>query len=170
MRAPAAVYAFSSITFTPAGASGREGPTLSQALAYYEGIGSNPWVQDPAFFDVIGNGTQVRRLCVGACQTMHAARKDGSCMFLPSHCCMTCCSCALQVWVVPQTATYAFALAGAAGGGATNYDTAGGAGAALAASVRLARLDLVYLVVGQQGVNALYGGGGGALLPMELSC
>jgi hypothetical protein len=71
MNASDAVYAFTSITFTPAGASGRSGPTLPQALAYYAALGNNTWVQDPAFYDVIGNGTQVGRFCVS---------HDSSCM------------------------------------------------------------------------------------------
>ena len=73
------MYAFSSITFTPAGASGRSGPTLAQALAYYDATGSNTWVQHPAFYSVINNGTQVGRTVApihGACLTMRAACKQ----------------------------------------------------------------------------------------------
>jgi hypothetical protein len=73
---------------------------------------------------------------------------------------------ALQVWVVPQSATYEFTLAGAAGGSASQYTPAGGGGAVLSARVRLAQSDLVYLVVGQLGLNAAFGGGGGAVVPI----
>jgi hypothetical protein len=66
---------------------------------------------------------------------------------------------------VPQTATYKFTLAGAAGGHATQYTSAAGAGAVLSASVRLAQSNLVYLIVGQLGLNAAYGGAGGDLVP-----
>jgi hypothetical protein len=62
MHAPAAVYPFTSITFTPAGATGCFGPTLAQALDYYNSTGLNAWVQLRTFYVVIGAGTQVWRL------------------------------------------------------------------------------------------------------------
>ena len=45
------LYAFSAVTFTTAGNTGRTGPSLTQTLASYDTT-ANPWLTDPAFYDV----------------------------------------------------------------------------------------------------------------------
>ena len=54
---PAALYSFTgTLTFTPAGATGQLGPTLSQCRTAYASFGA--WVSDNAFFNMTTQGNQ----------------------------------------------------------------------------------------------------------------
>ena len=52
-----ALYSFSSITFTPCGYTGTGGPILSACVSAYSG--SNPWVSNTSFFNMITTGYQL---------------------------------------------------------------------------------------------------------------
>jgi len=57
---PAAVaplYAFTTFTFTPAGATGRNGPTLSAAVSAY--TATAPWATNTAYFNMTTQGYQL---------------------------------------------------------------------------------------------------------------
>ena len=51
------LYAFTSITFTNATATGRFGPTLGQCTTEYSG--TNPWVTNTAYFNMSNQGIQL---------------------------------------------------------------------------------------------------------------
>jgi hypothetical protein len=58
IQAPAALYVFTSFTFTNAGIAGRLGPTLSNCLSSYNTT-TFPWLNDTAFFNVATQGIQL---------------------------------------------------------------------------------------------------------------
>jgi len=51
------LYAFTTFTFTPAGATGRNGPTLSAAVSAY--TATAPWVTNTAYFNMTTQGYQL---------------------------------------------------------------------------------------------------------------
>jgi hypothetical protein len=51
------LFAFTSFTFTNAGITGRLGPTSANCLSSYD-TGSNPWLNNTAYFDVVTQGYQ----------------------------------------------------------------------------------------------------------------
>jgi len=51
------LYAFTSITFTPCGSTGRTGPILSQCVSTYSG--SNSWVSNTSYFNMTVQGYQL---------------------------------------------------------------------------------------------------------------
>jgi hypothetical protein len=51
------LYAFTSFTFTPAGATGRNGPTLSAAVSAY--TATAPWVTNTSYFNMTTQGYQL---------------------------------------------------------------------------------------------------------------
>lgn len=73
----------------------------------------------------------------------------------------------IQQWRVPYTGTYTFIVAGAKGGNSTSgAGLAGGAGSCIEGTLALKGGDVLYIVVGQPGLNQLYmaGGGGGTFV------
>ena len=52
------LYSFTSATFTPGGASGRNGPTLAQAVSGLTGTGVDAWKNNTAYFNT-SNGIQL---------------------------------------------------------------------------------------------------------------
>jgi hypothetical protein len=117
---PPQLYSFVNATFTPGGASGAVGPTLTQARNGLTGSGVDTWKNNTSFFNVSGG---------------------------------------IQVWTVPATGTYRMEAYGARGG--FGGGLGGGRGARLRGDFALTQGEVVYIVVGQLGVNGSYAGGGG---------
>jgi hypothetical protein len=73
----------------------------------------------------------------------------------------------IQLWTVPETATYRITATGASGGGYNNGATRGGYGAVIQGDFLLTRGDILQILVGQRGgqrsgtTNNTGGGGGG---------
>ena len=65
----------------------------------------------------------------------------------------------IQEWVVPQTATYRIAAAGAAGGNSPSLNISGGFGAYVVADIALSQSQKILIVVGQRGGNRYTGSG-----------
>lgn len=72
------LYAFTTFTFTNAGATGRNGPTLSNCLSSYD-TASNPWLTNTAFFNVVTQGYQLWTIPkTGTYRVTVAGAKGGS--------------------------------------------------------------------------------------------
>ena len=69
----------------------------------------------------------------------------------------------VQIWTVPETATYTITAAGAVGGAGTAGAKAGGGGRVISGSISLVQNQHLYIVSGQAGTDNSYqaGGGGG---------
>jgi hypothetical protein len=73
------LYTFSTVNFTPAGQTGSTGPTVSQCLSSYN-TALNPWLSNPAFFDVVTQGIQRWTVPLsGNYQITAAGAKSGDC-------------------------------------------------------------------------------------------
>ena len=122
----AAMYTFSTFTFTPCGATGRLGPTT---LTY--NTTTFPWATSPNL--TVSSG--------------------------------------IQRWTVPVTGYYQLTAAGAGGGTSQNGIT-GGRGVIVSNTVLLLQGQVLYIAVGQKGVNGTFsnsqsgsgGGGGGSYI------
>mgnify|MGYP006282488139 CR=1 FL=1 len=159
LRADAQVpyYTFSSHTFTAAGVTGRVGPTLAQLKSEYSAAS---WAQDSRYLDVVGPSG------VGY---------------------------GIQKWLVPKTGTYTIEAAGSPGGrgsdcmggaaeGAGTYPPSGtqgvpGNGIIIRANFYLLGGDILYILVGQRGIDTPYviigsdtdgGGGGGTFVAKKM--
>lgn len=119
----AAMYTFSTFTFTPCGATGRLGPT---SLTY--NTTTFPWATSPNL--TVNSG--------------------------------------IQRWTVPVTGYYQLTAAGA-GGGTSFSGITGTRGVIVSNTVLLLQGQILYIVVGQKGVNGISsstsgGGGGGTFI------
>ena len=119
----AAMYTFSTFTFTPCGATGRLGPT---SLTY--NTTTFPWATSPNL--TVSSG--------------------------------------IQRWTVPVTGYYQLTAAGA-GGGTSFSGITGTRGVIVSNTVLLLQGQILYIVVGQKGVNGISsstsgGGGGGTFI------
>lgn len=118
------LFPFSSFTFTNAGATGRQGPTLAMLQAD-SGYQAQSWTQNTAYLNETVQG--------------------------------------VQIFTIPQSATYSFTVAGAGGGGGRCL---GGRGAQVTVAASLAVGDKISIVVGQRGSSVIdgvaSGGGGGS--------
>ena len=126
------LYAFSNATFQACGAVGRLGPSLAQMQSTYSGYS---WASNTAYLNMVGSG--------------------------------------IQKWTVPATGYYRITAAGAPGGGGSDwfsgtssYDSSGnqgkpGAGIIVSANFWLSSGDILYILVGQKGVDTQINGPGG---------
>jgi len=152
-------YTFSSHTFTPAGVVGRLGPTLAQLRSEYSTV---TWAQDSRYLDVVGPSG------VGY---------------------------GIQKWLVPKSGTYSIEVAGSPGGrgsdcmggaasdGAGTYPPGGaqgvpGNGIIIRSNFYLLGGDILYILVGQRGIDTPSavmggsdtdgGGGGGTFVAKKM--
>ena len=65
------LYAFTTFTFTPAGATGRNGPTLSAAVSAY--TATAPWVTNTSYFNMTTQGYQLWTVPQTGSYTVRAA-------------------------------------------------------------------------------------------------
>ena len=65
----------------------------------------------------------------------------------------------IQLWTVPQTATYRITAAGAAGGSSPTLNFTGGFGATVTSDINLSQCQQLAIVVGQMGGNRFTGSG-----------
>ena len=75
----------------------------------------------------------------------------------------------IQKWTVPATRTYTFTAAGAGGGNSAGTSYVGGSGVIVSNNVLLTAGDVLWIVVGQKGLNSTNntwgsGGGGGTFI------
>jgi len=68
----------------------------------------------------------------------------------------------IQLWTVPQTATYRITAAGAAGGSSPSLNYTGGFGATVTSDISLSQSQQLAIVVGQMGGNRYTGSGAAA--------
>lgn len=153
-------YSFSSHTFTPCGVVGRIGPTLAQMQTEYSGV---TWAQNTSFLNSVGPSD------LGVSYGIHK-------------------------WLVPATGRYQIEAAGSPGGrgsdsmggatsdGAGTYTTGAGqgvpgAGAIIRANFILLAGDILYILVGQRGIDTPVnvnnsdtdgGGGGGTFVAKKM--
>jgi hypothetical protein len=71
---PAELYGFTTFTFTNAGATGRNGPTLAQCRTAYS---STSWTQNNSFFNMTTQGIQEWKVPATASYTIEAAAARG---------------------------------------------------------------------------------------------
>ena len=67
----------------------------------------------------------------------------------------------IQTWTVPKSGVYTIEAYGAEGGGSTSYATLGGKGARIKGDVYLIAGEVIKVMVGQKGGDAVYDGMGG---------